>query len=536
MAFLTRAAAWPSAGFTAAVAVAFLVLYMALDWVSFVHPMRGANISPWSPQCALAVALLLWRKDAFWLVWLAGVAGEAILRVDPAPLLATAVTAGLLAGAYLGIAIAIGRLGIGAQGTTSRRDVLLFLLVAIAGALAAALLRVGAWAALDVVPADRLLPAVHRGWVGDAAGLLVLLPLLLVLGSRIRREASAALARTPEFWLIGLTSAVAVAVVFARPAEDLFKYFYVLFVPVIWAAARFGAIGSVWTSAVVQLLVLTAFHSARYVPLTVFELQTLMAVLASTGLLLGSTLDEREEAARRLRESLRMAAAADMSAALAHELNQPLTALSSYAMSAQFLAEQLRRDNPEAAGPLVQVTQRLVDEASRSAEVIRRLRDFFRNRSSEFLLTELGPLLQDCACGQQPRARSCGVQLRCQAAADLPPVWVDRVQIAVVVRNLIANALDAATAAPGPHPAVLVEAVPEGARAVVVSVLDSGRGVAPGDLQRVFEHQVSAKPGGMGVGLSISRAIVEAHGGRLWAEPGPGGRFHFTIPIGGPHE
>src|SRR6185503_13032617 len=99
-------------------------------------------------------------------------------------------------------------------------------------------------------------------------------------------------------------------------------------------------------------------------PLTVFELQLLVAMLAATGLLLGTTVDEREEAARNLRASLHLAAAGDMAAALAHELNQPLTAMSTYARASQLLAERLGQDNEKLAQPLVEVTGKLVQEAS----------------------------------------------------------------------------------------------------------------------------------------------------------------------------
>jgi signal transduction histidine kinase len=326
--------------------------------------------------------------------------------------------------------------------------------------------------------------------------------------------------------------------VFAQPPEEQFKFFYVLFLPVVWAAARFGAIGAVWSAALVQMLLMLAVQGATYQPLTVFELQMLMAALTSTGVLLGATVDEREEAQEALRASLRLAAAGDMAAALAHELNQPLTAMSTYARASQLMARRLGNDPSLHVDPLVDVTDKLAEEARRAGEVVNRLRKFFRDRSTELQQADLSALVAEAVRSQAARAESLGVRLDASCDARLAPVWLDPVQIAVVLRNLLANAIDAAAAdeSPGGR-SVAIRAAQEDSQ-VVVSVVDSGRGLEAGEVGRVFETRRSEKPGGMGVGLAISRSIVEAHGGRLWAEAGPGGKFHFNLPAGGapPHE
>jgi signal transduction histidine kinase len=302
---------------------------------------------------------------------------------------------------------------------------------------------------------------------------------------------------------------------------------------VVWGAARFGVTGAVWSAAIVQLLMIVAVESDQYLPLTVFELQLLMAALAATGLLLGATVDEREEAHRTLRASLRLAAAGDMAAALAHELNQPLTAMTTYARASQLLAERVATGQPQLAGQLVDATRKLADEATRAGEVVKRLRNFFRNRATQLQPVDFEQLLEQVMSTQAPRAQALGVQLAW--ACELPEavLWLDAVQISVVVRNLVANALDAAaeSRSPGEGRAwVRVRAIQEGGD-VVVEVADSAIGLEADDVAAVFERRSSDKAGGMGVGLAISRSIVEAHGGRLWAEPGPGGRFYFSLPL-----
>jgi two-component system, LuxR family, sensor kinase FixL len=515
-------------------AAAYIALYVALAWVSFVHPMRGLGITPWNPQAALAVGLLLWRPRSWWLVCFAVVSGEALLRSDGMPWGALLVSSLMLTGGYAAMAAALSRWARGKSAIITRREVVLFLLIVGAGVLLVAVLRVAGLAAFGEVPPDRLLAAIHRGAIGDGVGLLVTLPLVVLLGNRERRAATRAMFGTVPWWLIVAAIVLATAGVFARPAEEQFKFFYLLFLPVIWGAARFGVTGAVWSAVIVQISMIMAIHSAAYRPLTVFELQLLVAVLAATGLLLGATVDEREEAGRTLRASLRLAAAGDMAAALAHELNQPLTAMSTYAHASQVLAERIRQDDEALA--LADVTSKLAEEAGRAAEVVKRLRNFFRDRATELQPILLRPFLDEAMRAQTARALALNVRLAWSCTPPDTTVWLDPVQIGVVVRNLVANALDAAAEEverSGPPPWVKLDANQEGAD-IVVAVTDSARGLHGEDAALVFERRRSGKPGGMGVGLAISRSIVEAHGGRLWAEPGPGGRFFFTLPLGSP--
>ncbi|QJW85374.1 HAMP domain-containing histidine kinase [Ramlibacter terrae] len=221
-----------------------------------------------------------------------------------------------------------------------------------------------------------------------------------------------------------------------------------------------------------------------------------------------------------------------MAAALAHELNQPLTAMGTYARVSQMLARRLGENDPSARG-LLEVSDKLAAEAARAGQVVNRLRRFFRERSTQLELTELPDLLAEAARAQVVRAGELRVQLEV-ADGGRCPLWIDRVQIAVVLRNLLANAIEAASDTRLPADAarrVELRAQRQGEQ-VVVSVQDTGAGLTPEQARGIFESPASSKPGGMGIGLAISRAVVEAHGGRLWAQPGAQGRVHFTIPIG----
>jgi len=517
-------------GVPCATAIGYVLVYLLLDWVSFVHPMRGLNITPWNPQTALAVALLLWYPRGWWLVWLTLAGAETAVRGVSVSWPAEVLSSAMLTVGYVATAMAIRRwLGPLPQ-IASRKTFLVFVLIVCVGAMLNAVLFVGSLSVFGIPQPDRMVTAVMRGWIGDAVSLIVTLPVLFALGSRERRADTIAMVSTVECWLVAAAAVVAAYAVFGRSTEEQFKFFYLLFLPVVWGAARFGVIGAVWSAALVQVLLILAVQAVPYRPLTVFEFHMLMAALAATGLLLGTTVDEREEADRALRASLHLAAAGDMAAALAHELNQPLTALSTYARASQLLAQRLGSEHQAIAAPFTDVTTKLVNEASRAGDVVKRLRDFFRSRRTDLQPTEVRPLIEEIMQSQSVRASTMGIRTEWACDSSLPPVWLDRVQIEVVLRNLVSNALDAATDAANPEASVRVQARIR-AEQLVVSVQDTGDGVPVTQLHGLFDSRPSTKPGGMGIGLGISRSIIEAHGGRLWAEPGPGGKFYFSLPL-----
>lgn len=519
--------------------VLFFAGYVALAWISFVYPMRGLNITPWNPQSALAVALLFVHPGAWPVVWAAVGCGEAFIGTGRMPFAALVVSTGALTAGYAAVATAMRRWLRADLPVIGRKSALVFVALAGAGALIASVLRAGALWAVGVVPLERVPAVVHRASIGDGVGLIVTLPLLFVLASTRLRALTRSMFRSYECWVIAAVIGVAIVAIFEQEPQDQFKLFYLLFVPVVWASTRFGAVGAVWAAALVQALLIVAVQTGQYLPLTVFEFQILVAALTCVGILLGAIVDERQAAEEALRASLRLAAAGDMAAALAHELNQPLTAMATYARASQVLARRLEAHHGDARG-MLEVADKLAGEAARAGEVVNRLRRFFRERSTELQVTHLPDLLAEAVEAQAQRARELRVQLTLGEQGPVPPLWVDRVQVAVVLRNLLANGIEAASdpRRPPDAPRRVELRLQRQGDEVLVSLLDTGAGLTAEQASAIFEAPSSSKPGGMGIGLAISRAIVEAHGGRLWAEPGAGGTFRFTLPIGtgAPHD
>jgi two-component system sensor kinase FixL len=505
----------------------FFAAYLFLDWLSYLHPLLPFRITPWNPQPAVAIALLMLLGQR-WLpaVVVTVISAELILRGPPESLLAAVSASLVLSLGYAAIAYALTHTFPIRAKLDDQRDVMRLTAVVTLGALVTGSFYIGSLLAGGIGTPGHFPEALLSYWVGESVGILVTLPLLLMLSTVERRR------QCRDMFLRWETGAQAVAVilalwfVFGRHAEDHFKYFYVLFLPLIWMAARSGMMGAALAAMVIQSGVLIGIYFAGHRALDVFDLQGLLIALSITGFFLGVTVDERERAAAELRQSLKLAAAAEMAAALAHELNQPLAALTSYARASQLIVESpdSRREQ------LVETLGKLGAEAKRAAEVVRRLRDFFRGSARKLELASIEELLKGVVRSFRGRAESGDISVRHEVHGRLPGIRVDPLQIEVVLRNLLANAFDAVAAMPTGNRSIAVELRHDPPH-VHVRVLDSGPGIAAEDVSQLFEAFASTKATGMGVGLALSRAVVEAHGGQLWAVPGNGGELCFTLPV-----
>jgi signal transduction histidine kinase len=519
-----------SARRAALVAIGYLLSFALIDWVTYIRPFHALNVTPWNPQVALAIAVLLWNRRWLWLVWLSLVAADVVVRGWPEswPLVLSADAA--LALAYALIAGLTGQRLQRPPVLSTRRDAAWLALVSVGGGLLTAVVYVATFGLARLGPGTPLLEALVRYWIGDAVGLVVLLPMVLMLMDRRRRDQLVQVLSEPHVWFIALCTAALVAAVFGWGDPDPFRYCYLLFVPVVWAAARLGLPGAVLIAAWTQAGVIVVAQAVLRTDVTVFEVQVLLVAIAMTGLIVGVAVDARERAMEELKGTLRLAAAGEIAAALAHEMTQPLIALSGYTMALKATmaapVEDLER------GPrLARVASRMAEEALRAGEVVQRLREFFRSGESRLGPVAPAALVAHALDAYARRAEIFGVTLRGAADPGLPELRVDPIEIAVVLRNLIRNALDATAGVAGEREVDV--RVSRAAHEIRFDVRDNGPGPDAAARARLFEPGPPDRPGGTGVGLSVCRAIVEAHGGRLWLEDSARGHLAFTLPIGG---
>ncbi|WP_437840585.1 hybrid sensor histidine kinase/response regulator [Sorangium sp. So ce1153] len=225
----------------------------------------------------------------------------------------------------------------------------------------------------------------------------------------------------------------------------------------------------------------------------------------------------------------RVSAMSELAASLAHELSQPLAAILSNAQAAERLLAHAPPDIAEARAALADI---MADDR-RAGQVIQRMRAMLRKGELSAAALDLDELIRDVVRLMASAALLAGTTVRIELAPGLPRVRGDRIQLQQVLLNLLVNALDAVARRPPEARLVVVRTRRTDGGQVELSVADSGEGIPPADLERVFEPFFTSKPQGLGVGLAISRSIVEAHGGRLWAEhcPGEGATFRCALPV-----
>ena len=245
-------------------------------------------------------------------------------------------------------------------------------------------------------------------------------------------------------------------------------------------------------------------------------------------------LTERQQTEARLQElqselvhMSRLTAMGEMASALAHELNQPLAAIANYMKGSRRLLEN-RQD--QGLDTLRDAMDKAADQALRAGEIIRRLRDFVSRGESERRVEDLKKLIEEASALALVGAKDKGVRVRFAFAPQLNYVLADKVQVQQVLLNLIRNAIDAMENVPTRELVVATSAAPN--NMVEISVADTGSGIAPEIADQLFQPFVTTKSHGMGVGLSISRTIIESHGGSITHRPKPAGGtiFTFTLP------
>jgi signal transduction histidine kinase len=242
---------------------------------------------------------------------------------------------------------------------------------------------------------------------------------------------------------------------------------------------------------------------------------------------------EAEEALNKARSELahvaRVTTVSALTASIAHEINQPLSGIIT---NAGTCLRMLAADSPDIDGAR-ETARRTIRDGNRASDVITRLRALFSKKEFALESLDLNDATREVIALSLSDLQRQRVVLQSEFADDLPKVTGDRVQLQQVILNLVRNASDAMMDVDDRPRQLLVRTERENGDRVRVMVRDSGIGVDRQSMDKLFDAFYSTKSGGMGIGLSVSRSIVERHQGRLWAEPndGPGATFSFSIPL-----
>ena len=534
--------AWLHAGTTG---IAFLVAYIALEWISFIHEYKGLPVTPWNPGLGVVFALMLYSGARYGVVLFVGVliAEIAVLRTNlPWPFIIG--VAAIIATGYSAVAFVVRRrLDVGLN---HLRDVFLLLAAGAVGAMLVALLLSLLLIADEKLNLSDVFVASGPLLVGDAIGIAVMTPLVLRFILHIPHLSLQTLrAFAPEvalyvavvllfLWFIGLTE-----------SESGFKLFYLFFLPVVVAAIRYGLDGACLGLALTQFGLVGLLHLHGYDANVFTEFQILMLVLTATGLTVGVTVNERQQADREVREveallrskeaeaeqAARFNLVSSMASALAHEINQPITAARALGRAAQHLlhsdsgsharvddnlSDHDRPDRPRRrrgeADARVPAPRRAAHQHHQRQGPDRRRVDPRRVQKRPATRygsrSTLPPICRRCTRTAFNCSRSSSISCRIRSMRSSPPAASDgRIRIA----------------------AALLQNPPR----VEIAVSDNGAGIAPVLAERLFEPLTTSKPDGLGLGLSICATIVQSHHGRLWLQSGAPGatEFRFWLPL-----
>jgi signal transduction histidine kinase len=537
----------PPAVREAALEAGFVLAFLVLDWVSYFDPYGPVGFTPWDPGKGLAFAWLIWRGPWRGIVLFGATLAAVAARGGPLswPLLLAG--SGLAAGLYTLAAFALTRwLGLD-NGLERTRDVILLLLTGAAGAAVVALATAWLVVAGGILTPEDFAPAALRQWTGDVIGIAVFTPALL---RAPRWTGWRAVAASGRYYVEAALAAAAIGgalwFVFGIEATDEYKFFYLLFLPLVAIAVRRGIDGACIAALVTQLGMLLIVSNRDFSPFAVTDFQVLLLALTVTALLTGAVVTERERAERAMRESerllrerqgelehsARLGALGEMASAMAHELNQPMTASRAYIRTAQRV---LGAEGGGEAGRVraADAIANAVAQIDLAAGILRNLRELVRPRVVAAQPTDMGEIVDQSVALLRAQARSARAEIAVRRAPGLKPAMAERIRVQQVILNLLRNALDAVK--PMPPARRLVEisiALAEDGRFVEIAVRDRGPGVSTEMIEKLFTAFATAKPEGLGLGLSICRGIVQEHGGKLWLEStGPeGADFRFTLP------
>ena len=385
----------------------------------------------------------------------------------------------------------------------------------------------------------------RRRFLTNVVPTITVTPLIvLTVAGGIARIRRVPLWRYAEFGLLAVALLIVGTAAFGWWQPDPGILPALLYAPLpllLLAAVRFGVGGACLSLLVVAFLSLSSAFAGRgpFSTLSpaenVLSLQVFLIAIALPLMLLAALVEEQrrtEESLRRVQADLthaaRVMSMGQLVAAIAHEINQPLTAIITNARASLRRIAAGSLDTQE----LREVLQNVADDGKRASAVIQRIRGLMKKRPMQTAPLRLNAVIQEVIALVLGELRRHHVSLRTELADDLAPVLGDRVQLQQVVLNLLMNSIEAMNEVDERSRELLVQSRRGAPGSIVVAVSDSGPGLGPGDPDVIFNAFYTTKPSGMGMGLSVSRSIVEAHGGRLWAtsEESGGARLQFSLP------
>ena len=507
-------------------ALLFSLVFIAVDKLSYIHPIGHLNITPWNPPAALEVLFFYWAGNA-WMAWVYITLGLSDLLVRGTPFFNPAVVVGnaVLVVCYASIAFFLRHVIQRPSVTQQRHELTQLGMVLVAGAALTAVAYVIAQTWVGALPQQSMWEAVHRFFIGDLLGFFVVLPLVFVATDVRRRHQYQAMLASRMFWLLVALLGLCLWLVFSLPMEKQMQYFFSLFFILGLIAASYALPGATFAAALIQLPLVFSSSQVGVAPSVLMDMQIVMLTLSLTGLIIGMVVDERMRAEQKLRDSLQLIAAGELAGALAHELHQPMSALSAYSESAMMLLKAVDRD-PTQLERVKEVLTKVVAETLRASDIVRGLRSYFIGGASHLQRVSAQKIVDDCVARLQNNANKSGVVIEKNLTHHNDVLLVDVVQINTAIGNLLKNAIDASPAGMS----VLISTADTSDAQLCIRVADQGARLIDEVAEQVFRPFYTRKKDGLGLGLSVSKSLVENNGGVLRYVDQPTKCFEIVLP------
>lgn len=521
--------------------VALFAALLLLSRMSALFQTSELRSTPWHPETGLAVAagLLLGRSAV--LTTALSIYVSTRLWGWPLPgfweFLSSTLRALIFAGSASAVAPWVLR-----QTVPSVQTVVVFIGFTATVTAAYAVTRlVVLWLSIGIEP-SYVLPYTVTLSIGNMLGILTVTPLLMITDRTEGLRAYLSHWRSFQ-WIMFICLVLVSFVVFAVDEVDEFKFFYLILLPVIAFSVRDGYVAAGFSVLASDLLMMGILFWRDTGSSSVTELQFLMLALSVTGLLLGAAISDRDRAVSdqkishaqlqdsqtALLQASRLSLASEMAAALAHELNQPLSSVRNFVRAVRRKLDSPELDKDELRAGI----DAAVEQVDAAAGMLRSTRQFLERGSAQRSLVDLGFLVARCRELVGPELRKAGISLEIAGLAALPPVICNEVQIQQVFLNVIRNSREAINAAGMRDGRITISGSAETRPGFVeVAIQDTGPGVPPELRPKLFLPLQSAKPEGLGLGLSLCSTIVRSHGGEFRLDHGSrsGACFVFTLP------
>ena len=539
----------PGRGFKWAMAATCLAAYVFLAWISFIHVHKGLPVTPWDPGLGVVFALMVFAGPWTGFVLFGAVVIAEVLVLQHEVEWPIIIGIGAITSlSYMAVTILARQILQIDIGLSHLRDVLMLLAVGLAGAVIDTVLLILFLLAVGKLNFRDIVQVFSPLLIGDTIGIAVVTPLLLRFAFRRRRIAlRGLLSSAPEGVLYLVVIGAALWAMNGSESLHGFRLFYLLFVPVVIAAVRHGLDGACFSLAITQVGLIGLLHLSGYDAAEFMAFQTQMLVLTVTGLIVGVVVSERENSDRLARDAqarlmekqagaahaARLNLVSGMASALAHEITQPMTAARALARSAQYI---LRTPDSDLTRVESNVTA-LLAHIDHAGAIVRRMRDFMRRGHPHVSTIDTRGMLDEALMLAFVEASAKHVRLELDAPDKLPSIHGDHVQLEQVVLNLVHNAVEAIAGAGLSEGKVRVIARHQTAPPrLEIGVLDNGPGIEEQLATRLFDPLATSKQDGLGLGLSISASIIEAHGGRVWLYSREAGatEFRFSVPLNQP--